>query len=147
MISSRLSNRLVFFLSLLGLAVSYFLFYEYNLSGGSMICPLGDGCDIVRNSSYSRFLGISIPFLGIVFYSFMAILSVVHSHKSTAKLIANLKLLSSFAAVGFGIYLTYLEAFIIKAFCFWCVISFIISLAILLLVAGQSIKHADEHRN
>lgn len=134
MISLKFSNRLIFIFSLLGLGIASFLFYEYNLASGPIICPTGSGCDIVRASPYSTFFGISIPFLGIVFYLTMAIFSVAHSHKVSTKLLAKLKLLFVLAAVGFGIYLTYLEAFVIKAFCFWCVSSFIISLLILLTV-------------
>ncbi len=130
MISVNLSNRLVFILSLLGLGVASFLFYEYSITG-PVICPTGGGCDVVRASGYSRFLGISIPILGVAYYLAMAMLSVIHSHKLPAKLLAKLKLLSSLLAVGFGVYLTYLEAFVIKAYCFWCVLSFIISLGIL----------------
>ena len=130
MISSKLSNRIIFILSLVGLAVASFLFYEYNIAG-IIICPTGQGCDIVRASPYSSFLGISIPFLGIVFYLTMAILSVVHSHDLPRKLARRLQLLVAVMGVGFGAYLTYLEAFVIGAYCFWCVLSFIISLGIL----------------
>lgn len=130
MISSRLSNRIIFVLSLLGLLVASFLFYEYNIAG-TIVCPTGEGCDIVRASPYSSFLGISIPFLGIIFYLTMAILSVVHSHDLPKKLARKLQLLVAVMGVGFGVYLTYLEAFVIGAYCFWCVLSFIISLGIL----------------
>lgn len=136
-------NRLIFIFSLLGFAVSSFLLYEYNLSG-PILCPTGAGCDIVRASSYSAFLGISIPILGVVFYLTMAVLSVIHSHDLPTKLIKKFQLIFALGGVGFGVYLTYLEAFVIKAFCFWCVTSFIISLIILLLILGRRIH---ENRN
>lgn len=125
MISSNLSNRLIFVFSLLGLFVASFLFYEYNIDG-TIICPTGRGCDLVRASPYSSFLGISMPILGIIFYLTMAMLSVVHFRK--------LQLLVAVSGVVFGMYLTFLEAFVIRAFCFWCILSFIISLAILISV-------------
>lgn len=145
MISYGLSNRLIFIFSLLGFAVSAFLLYEYSLSG-PMLCPTGAGCDIVRNSPYSNFFGIPIPILGIGFYLMMAALSVVHSHDLPTKLIKKLQFLLVLAGVGFGVYLTYLEAFVIGAFCFWCVVSFIISLVILLLILGRK-KINYENRN
>ncbi len=144
MISSRLSNRLIFILSLLGLFVSSFLLYEYNIQG-PIVCPAGAGCDIVRASVYSKFLGISIPILGIAYYLVMALLSVVHSHKLPARVLIRLKLLSSLSAVVFGTYLTYLEAFVIKAYCFWCVTSFIISLGI--LGAVVLVRKHDDNRD
>ena len=133
MISPLFANRLIFMLSLLGLGVSSFLFYEYSIAG-SIICPTGGGCDIVRASPYSLFLGISIPILGIVFYLAMAVLAVVRSQASSRKILFYLQLLIAVAGVGFGIYLTLLEIFVIRAICFWCVLSFIISLMILLSV-------------
>ncbi len=133
MISNKLSNRIIFILSLVGLAVASFLFYEYNIAG-TIICPTGQGCDIVRASQYSRFLGISIPFLGIVFYLTMAILSVIHTHDLPRRVVRKLQVLVAVSGVSFGIYLTFLEAFVIGAFCFWCVLSFIISIMILLAI-------------
>lgn len=133
MISGKLSNRLIFILSLLGLAVSAFLFYEYTFST-TMLCPTGKGCDIVRASPYSSILGIPMPILGIVFYLAMAILSVIHSHELPTKIVRRLQFLIALIGVSFGVYLTYLEGFVIKAFCFWCVTSFIISLGILAAV-------------
>ena len=133
MISPLFANRLIFIFSLLGLGVSSFLFYEYSIAG-SIICPIGGGCDIVRASPYSLFLGISIPILGIVFYLAMAVLAVVRSQASSRKMLFYLQLLIAVAGVGFGIYLTLLEIFVIRAICFWCVLSFIISLMILLSV-------------
>ncbi len=134
MISENLSNRLVFVFSLFGLLVASYLLYEYSFNG-QFICPTGSGCDIVRASSYSKFAGISIPILGVIFYWAMAFLSVVHSHDLPKKLVRKLKFLIAASGVGFGIYLTCLEAFVIKAFCFWCVTSFIISVAILISIS------------
>jgi len=133
MISFSLSNRLVFVFSLLGLSVASFLFYKYSLNE-SVFCPIGAGCDIVRTSSYSHILGIPIPFLGVVYYLTMALLSVVHSHQLPYKLVRKLQLLASVFAVGFGIYLTFLEVFVIRAYCFWCLMSFIISAVIFLVI-------------
>lgn len=133
MISSKQSNRIIFVLSLLGLLVASFLFYEYNIAG-SVVCPTGQGCDIVRASPYSRFFGISIPILGVVFYLAMAILSVLRSYIFLNRLVFRLQLLGAVVGVGFGVYLTYLEIFVIKAICFWCALSFIISIVILLSV-------------
>ena len=133
MISPLFSNRLIFILSLLGLGISSFLFYEYSIAG-PIICPTGGGCDVVRASHYSLFLGTPIPILGIVFYLAMAVLSVMRSYIFPNKILFILQLLGSVVGVGFGIYLTFLEVFVIKAICFWCVLSFIISVAVLLSV-------------
>lgn len=142
MISSKLSNRIIFIFSLLGLAVASFLFYEYNFAS-SIVCPTGVGCDIVRASPYSNFFGISIPILGVIFYLTMAGLSVIHTHELPRKVVRQAQMLIAAAGVGFGVYLTFLEAFVIKAFCFWCVLSFIISIIILLAIIAARKTHHD----
>ncbi len=146
MISFYLSNRLVFIFSLLGLGVATFLFYEYSLNG-PIFCPTGKGCDIVRASPYSNFFGIPIPLLGMAYYLTMAILSVVHSHQLPHWLVRKLQFWASAAAVLFGVYLTYLEAFIIGAYCFWCVSSFIISVVIFLALLLSRKETKDENRD
>lgn len=133
MISFATSNRLTFIFSLLGFGVASFLFYEYSFNG-PIFCPTGQGCEIVRASSYSHIAGIPVPILGVAYYFTMAALSVVHSHQLSHKLVRKLQLLAAAAAVAFGIYLTFLEAFVIRAYCFWCVVSFIISIAIFLAI-------------
>ena len=142
MISSLLSNRIIFVLSLLGLSLSSFLLYEYNFSG-YIVCPVGAGCDIVRASPYSRFFGISIPILGVVFYLTMAALSILRSYVFFERKAFILQLSGAVAGVGFGIYLTLLEIFVIRAICFWCVLSFIISIVILLSVLLTRKDHYD----
>lgn len=117
---------------MLGFTVAAFLQYEYSLNS-VMVCPIGSGCEIVRVSPYSRFLGIHIPLFGIAFYLTMAVFSIIRSQKIWDRIIFRLQLIGAAIAVGFGIYLTYLEVFVIKALCFWCIISFIISIIILLI--------------
>lgn len=138
-------NRLIFIFSLLGLAVSVFLLYEYSLSG-PMNCPVGRGCDIVRASPYSSFLGIPLPILGMAFYLGMAVLAIIRSQNLSGRVLAKLQLLGALSGFIFGVYLTFLEAFVIKAYCFWCVLSFIIS-GMILLFAFFGLRRNNEQRN
>lgn len=135
-------NRLVFALSLAGFFVSSFLFYEYNFSL-SVACPIGNGCDIVRTSPYSTFLGISIPVLGIAYYLTMTVLAA-HQSSRNSRLVVRLQATLAALAFLFGLYLTYLEGFVIKAYCTWCLISFIISIAILILIIRLHLKTGNK---
>ncbi|QQG40599.1 MAG: vitamin K epoxide reductase family protein [Candidatus Levyibacteriota bacterium] len=140
---SKNVNRLIFVLSILGLIISAFLAYEY-LQPASVVCPItGSGCETVRNSQYSSILGISIPHLGILYYLITAISSIYLIH-NYHKMLDKFRFLINILALVFGIYLTYLEAFIIKAYCFWCVSSFIISILITVL-SWKSILSKDEN--
>ncbi len=135
------TNRLIFIFSLIGFAVTAFLAYEYSLTG-SIICPItGSGCDAVRKSIYSKLFGINLPYFGLVFYLTVSVLSVLLT-QSFNKLINKFRLFVSFSGFVFGAYLTFLEAFIIKAYCIWCLASFVISIGILILCI-KSVKIKD----
>lgn len=139
---SSFINRAIFVLSLAGLAVSLFLAYEYSKQG-PIACPLtGSGCDIVRKSDYSNFSGISLPYLGIIYYLTIAFLTIWLTQNFN-KLINAIRLTMAFFGFGFGAYLTFLEAFVIKAYCIWCLTSFIISIGILIFSARVKKEHED----
>ncbi len=139
-------NRLIFIFSILGLVISAFLTYEY-LQANPVVCPLtGNGCELVRKSAYSHFLGISIPYLGIAYYLVTAALSV-YLTQSFKKNIDWFRFLFAILSVLFGIYLTYIEAFKIQAFCFWCVSSFITSIIILVLASLSILIKNSETSN
>lgn len=131
--NSKFKNRLIFFLSLIGLAVSMFLVYEYNRPT-PINCPItGTGCEQVRQSEYSSLLGLSLPYYGIIFYLFIAGISVWLTNNYN-KVLINLRSLVAIFGVIFGVYLTYLEAFVIQAYCIWCLTSFLISILIMLTI-------------
>lgn len=127
-------NRMIFALSVAGLLVSAYLLYTY-VADAPIVC-VNSGCEIVRESPYSYFLGIPLPAYGLLMYIFVFILSFLRTtldkidhHHLANKLI----FLSALIGVLFSAYLTYLEAFVIKAFCMWCVASAIIVTLILIL--------------
>ena len=138
-------NRTIFFFSLIGLVISAFLAYEYLLPT-PVVCPLGGtGCEAVRRSEYSHFLGISIPYLGVIFYLFIAGVSIFLT-QSYKKIIDLIRAAVALSGLLFGLYLTYLEAFKIHDYCFWCVSSFVVS-GIIWLLASMSVLKKDENRN
>lgn len=140
----KMINRLIFLLSIIGFAVSFFLAYEYNQSG-PVPCPIGgNGCELVRQSEYSSLFGIFIPYYGILFYLVIAGICVWLVNKSV-RILDIARLAISFVGFLFGVYLTYLEAFVIQAYCFWCVTSFIISTLILMLVLYSFMKTQKEN--
>ncbi|KKQ67354.1 MAG: Vitamin K epoxide reductase [Candidatus Daviesbacteria bacterium GW2011_GWA2_38_24] len=137
-------KRLIFVLSIIGLFVSGYLAYEYSLPT-SINCPIGgQGCDIVRNSNFSKFLGISVPYLGVIYYLGVAAAAILLVERPFNNFLKKGFFLFALSGFLFSIYLTYLEAFIINAYCFWCIISAIIATIILVLSFGV-IK--NENRN
>lgn len=143
-LSGQTINRLIFTLSLLGLLVSAFLAFEY-IQTGPIVCPItGTGCELVRRSGYANLFGIDLPYFGLVFYLMVAYLSVWLTHKNTRR-VNLMRLVISFAGMGFGVYLTLLEAFVIGVYCIWCVTSFVISIIIFLLcLFSRFIQHDNQ---
>lgn len=129
-----LLNRAIFLLTIIGLAVSAYLFYTY-VREKPIVC-LNTGCEVVRDSPYAYFYGIPLPAFGLLMYVFIFILSFFRTTTDKKKyLLLASKLIFLSSAVGFltSLYLTYLEAFVIKAYCIWCLTSaFVITLIFIL---------------
>ncbi len=121
--------RFIRIFSIIGLIISLYLIYAYEISK-SIIC-LGSGCEIVANSVYSRFLNVSLPIWGALFYIIILALSFV-------KKFNDLLLFIALVGAVFSFYLTMVEVFILRAICNWCIISAICSWLIAInLVLGN----------
>lgn len=131
----RLDRTLVaiLLLSLAGLAVSGYLTWVYTSNTVAM-CFGSDGCDAVQHSPYARLLGIPIPTLGAAGYLVLTGLSVAALRLKQRQEMLTLGLFGvALVGVLFSGYLTYLELFVIRAICTWCVVSAVIMLITFLL--------------
>ena len=132
-------------LSIFGLAVAIYLSYiEISLS--QAFCgPIGD-CNAVQASRYARLWGVlPVGVLGAMGYiAILAAWWVDRFRKSWGRL-SSLAPISLFGMAFFGTlfsaYLTYLEPFVIKAVCIWCVTSAII-ITLLLFFSLAPALHA-----
>jgi uncharacterized membrane protein len=123
-------------LAVLGLADSAYLLYEH--LGHEIIC-IGSGCSIVDDSVYAEVFGVPMSVMGLVGY--MLILS---SALAGLRLRGRAREWAKVAVYGFALvgllysgYLTYLELFVIRAICTWCVVSAAIVTAIFTLAAVE----------
>ncbi|MCR4405017.1 MAG: vitamin K epoxide reductase family protein [Candidatus Acetothermia bacterium] len=123
-------------LAILGLADSAYLFYEH--LGHEIVC-IGQGCSIVNDSPYAELFGVPMSVMGLVGYAFIlgaavAALRLRGRGREWAK-----AAVYGFALVGllYSGYLTYLELFMIRAICTWCVVSAAIVAAIFALAAVE----------
>jgi uncharacterized membrane protein len=107
--------------SFLGFLDATFLTAEYYF-GALLSCPIFRGCDKVLTSSYSAIAGIPVALAGAVYYLTLFLLSIAYWDTGRLNLFrfaANLTLLGFIASLWF----LYLQVFIIKALCFYCLIS------------------------
>ncbi len=125
-------NRMVVaVLALLGLLVSlYMLAHAMGLTG-EVICGLGD-CETVQNSRFAWVGPVPTAAVGTVGYLALMALAILGLQPSIqgSRIVPLGLLLGGVIGVAFSAYLTYLEAFVIHAWCQWCVAS-----ALLILLA------------
>lgn len=120
-------------LALAGVAVAAYLAWE-NSQGRSGVCTIAHGCSKVQQSRYGKMMGIPVSVPGLVLYTLLAV--------AAAAWLADLRglrpvilVLAFYGALGgflFSAYLTYLEAFVIDAWCIYCIASALIMTALFL---------------
>ncbi len=77
-------------------------------------------CRTVQQSSFSRTLGIPNSFAGLGIYALLLILTVLFIQGQIAFTYVQYLVYLGFA---FSVYFTFIQAFVLKAFCTWCVLS------------------------
>ena len=118
-------------LALVGLFVALYLWLHALGFGGPIKCGTG-GCDTVQTSPWAVFLGLPVAFYGVVGYVAILVVSLVALRPAALLERTWNVVLVGLATVGvlFTAYLTYLELFVIRAICRWCVGSAVIITAI-----------------
>jgi protein-disulfide isomerase/rhodanese-related sulfurtransferase/uncharacterized membrane protein len=113
-------------LNLLGLFDSAYLLWVYTSPSSPMIClGGGTGCDTVRASSYAYLFGVPLPAFGVLMYATLALLVFAESlvPARLAELTRYAVAIIAGAGFLFSLYLTGIEAFVLHAWCTWCMIS------------------------
>lgn len=111
--------------SFLGLLVSGYLTITYS-SNEPIACISGEGCHIAQLSAYSSFLGIHTPIYGLIYYVALGILAALWSQETKQQLKLLLGILTG-VGLAVSIFLSGIEAFVLHAWCSWCVASAILT--------------------
>ncbi len=118
-------------LALAGIFVALYLTL-YKLGAiGELSCRIGS-CETVNSSPWAVFLGAPVAAWGVGFYVVtfaVAIAGLQGRFAESRRLSLALVMLSGIGVVFSG-WLTYLELFVIRAICQWCVVSAVIVFAI-----------------
>lgn len=123
-----LNRMVVALVALLGLLVAlYMVAYAAGLTG-PILCNVGN-CEAVQNSQFSRIGGIPVAVFGAVGYLALLVVGLLGLQpKFIGARWVSLSLLGGgVIGVGSSAYLTYLEAYVIHAWCQWCVSSAILA--------------------
>lgn len=122
-------NRMVVAtLALVGaLVATYMLLYKLGALG-VIVCGVGD-CATVQASPWAYFLGLPVAAWGVAGYVAIFVTAFLGTHDrfADARWVPVTLLTLTALAFGFSAYLTALEAFVIHAWCQWCVVSAILA--------------------
>ncbi len=143
----------------LAIPITLYLTYKHFAVDGSSICNINArwNCEIVNKSEYAVLFGVPVSLIGLFGYLFMGFLSyVLYKGKNLIKFNKflnqdNLKKILTFSiigGVGFSLYLTMVEAFILKTYCLFCVaqqIIIILMLALILFDKHNSLNKGKKH--
>jgi uncharacterized membrane protein len=134
-VSAAVRYRGVSLLALVGLFMSiYLLLYQMGFYG-VLVCGAGS-CETVQASKYANFLGVSVPAWGVAWYGAVFVLALMQqAGRAESSVAGRLLAVASLGGLGFSIYLTAIELFVLHAICLWCVLSAILAVCIFLLVA------------
>jgi uncharacterized membrane protein len=132
-----MTRRMVMALiSLAGLFLgAYLTLYHFGVIG-SLACGVSS-CEQVQTSRWSMFLGVPVATWGVGFYAMMLALTMASLHERFAespRLPLALVVLSGWGVLFTG-WLNYLEAFVIHAWCEWCLGSAAMVLLLFILAA------------
>jgi uncharacterized membrane protein len=126
-------------LSLGGVFVALYLLAYWFGWTGPLICGVGD-CGTVQASEHAR-IG-TIPVAGIGLAGYLALLGAsllgLQPAWATSRALGGLLLAGSAVGVAFSAYFTYLEAYVIHAWCQWCVVSAVLMTLIFLAALPEA---------
>ena len=128
-------SRLLVGISLLavaGIVISSISLYHHYGTSPTSFCSFGESfnCDMVNRSIYSVFLGVPVAAIGIAGYFGLLALATLYRNRAQTP---GALLGASLIGLGFALYLTYIEAFVLVVWCMLCMSSLGIILVITIM--------------
>jgi uncharacterized membrane protein len=136
-------DALIALVALVGLLDATYLTVEH-LSGNSVRCMIVTGCDEVLQSSYSTIAGgVPVAAVGALAYFTVFSLSTLAAfgYEGMRRILVRLVVVMFLATLWF----LYLQAFVIRAFCVYCLLSAIITTTLTLLVFARRLLNSKKH--
>lgn len=130
----------VILVALSGFILAYYI-HQKKLSAQKTICPLGFNCNAVIHSGYSRFLGIPVEILGMLYYDSVAIiyLALLLMPQLMPVYTTLFVLVLTVIAFFFSLYLAFVQIFKLKEGCTLCLLSTSFCIIIFILASINSL--------
>jgi vitamin-K-epoxide reductase (warfarin-sensitive) len=127
-------------LAVLGIGVSSVSLQHHYAKSKTSYCDFGQSfnCDLVNRSQYSSLAGIPVALIGIAGYLTLLALATLYRDKAETP---GMLLLASAVGLAFALYLTYVEGFILQAWCILCLTS-MTTIFLITVLAGLLLSHS-----
>ncbi len=118
-------------LSVAGMVDSAVSLQRHYAKSASAFCDVAErfNCDIVNRSEYSSLMGIPVAGIGVVGYGVLLALATAYRSRPETPLCL---VAAAAAGLGFALYLTYVEGFVLDTWCILC----LGSLALIAVITG-----------
>jgi uncharacterized membrane protein len=118
------SAKLMILFAVAGLLLSIWSYREHFTTSSNAACNINAvfNCDLVNKSVYSLIFGVPVAAIGIGGYLALLLLGAAW-WKQRDSLMLQAFLLCAVGGLGFALYLTYIEAFVLHAWCLICLAS------------------------
>lgn len=122
------------FLAVAGAGVAGYLAAQ-NLQGEAGMCTITHGCATVQKSRYGEILGVPVSVPGLGLYLLLAVAGALRlaDPRGHGHLVTGAAFVGAFGGLVFSAYLTAIEAFVLDAWCIYCIASASIMSALFLL--------------
>lgn len=114
---------LIFSLAAIGISETVYLIRQ-RMAAEKPVCPIGGGCHVVLESKYGRLFMVPNDVLGLLAYVVIAVMAAflvigVESTPVWSFILTGLVVVASLLSLV----LVYLQWRVIRAWCFWCLLS------------------------
>lgn len=131
-----ISSIILILAGIAGFGISHYIYAHKRNKSKALVCPMNFHCDPVINSKYSKVFGIPLEFLGMLYYTIITLSYLFFT--VTPYLVPNwftqTVAYTSLVAFLFSLYLVYIQAFKLKNWCSWCLMSASLCLIIFIFV-------------
>src|ERR1700751_1305341 len=120
--TARRLSLAIALLPVLGVAVSSVSLDHHFRKSKTSYCDFGESfnCDLVNRSEYSAVAGIPVALIGILGYAALLAFATVYRRKAETPAIL---CVGALGGLGFALYLTYVEKYVLGAWCILCLTS------------------------
>jgi uncharacterized membrane protein len=122
-------------LALAGLTISLYLTITWYDDSIPVCVGGGGGCEKVQTSDYADWAGVPVALVGAIGYGLILVSLALPGDAGRFS-----GVLFGLVGIGFSIYLTYLELFVIDAICQWCVASAVVMTALAAVLVARFLR-------